>query len=479
MATEQIKDVSINDFSSGVYDDTSVGDSVMPTNALRRGVNVVFGRPRGAISQRYGTTVLGDQAGASDADITGVYNFRSSNSSYNKLLCSSNTVIRYLNGATWTNTVTGLTTGLKTRFVTFLDHVAILNGTDAVQSWSGTGAWTTTAGPLDVANFPKTKVAVLMNGRVLAIGNSTYPAQIYESSIASGGAVSWTSGNRQTQVYTNDGNGDLISAVSNGRVTMLFKQRAQYRYDGNSLQFIAPIGTTSHESVVTDDEGVSYFFGQGASSVGFYATSGGFPKKISRPVQKWVEAIDPTFYDDIAGYTDGTSVCWSIGSVSIDGITYTNAGVVYNTADRTWSCTNHADRFLVYSQYIDSTGAVTVLGGDADGYIQTIGSGNTDNGTAISSEIETGPLFFGSRGRSKYLDQVLTHVTDIQGMEISMKVDGIIRPIGGVTAKNTLFDSLDLRGRKFNMLISCTNSLTPFIFEGFTFPGVQDEGLVF
>ena len=261
MSTETLRDQKIDDFSNGVYDDISVGDSLMPAGAVRHAVNVRFNRPRGTISQRYGTTVLGTQAGVSDSDILGSHNFRSPTTANNKLVCATNTVLRYLNVTTWTDIATGLTTGLKTRFITYLDRVAAMNGTDGIRSWDGDAvSWLTTGGPLDVANRPVTKLAVLLNGRILALGNSTNPAQIYESSLQSAGAISWTSGNRNTQVFTNDGNGNLVSAVSNGRVAILFKERAQYRYDGNSLQLIVPIGTTSHESVVTDDEGVSYFF---------------------------------------------------------------------------------------------------------------------------------------------------------------------------------------------------------------------------
>ena len=480
MATQALRDQKLDSFPNGVYDDISVADSLMPQGAVRHAVNVRFNSPRGAISQRYGTTVLGDQAGASGADILGIHNFRSPTSANNKLICASNTVIRYLNGSTWTNIVTGLTTGLKTRFITYLNRVALLNGTDGVRSWDGNaGTWLTTGGPLDVANWPVTKLAVLLNGRVLALGNSTDPAQIYESSLQSAGAISWTSGNRNTQVFTNDGNGDLVSAVSNGRVAILFKERAQYRYDGNSLQFIVPVGTTSHESVITDDEGVTYFFGQGGSSVGFYATTGGYPKKISRPIQKWINAISPAFYDDIAGYTDGNSVYWSIGSVTVDGTTYTNASVAYNFTDRTWECRNHADSFLVYAQYITSTGAMTVVGGDTDGYIQTMDSGNTDNGTNINIECETGPDFFTGRGRMKLIPEIITHCTDVQNLNVLARVDGVLKPVGGITGEDTLFQNADLRGRRFNFKLVGSNSGTPFIFNGFSFPVIYDEGYGF
>ncbi len=479
MAQKIYENVDFMDHSSGMFDSVSVADAIMPVNSVRHAVNVEFGRPRGAISQRRGTTVLGDQAGAGGADIKGLYNFRSQNGTDSKLLVASNTVIRYLNGSAWTNTITGLTTTLKTRFITFLNRVAFMNGTDQAQAWAGTGAWETTGGPLDIANYPDTKFAVLLKSRILAAGNATNPCRIFESSLPSAGAISWTSGYRNTDVFADDGNGNINGLASNGRVVIIFKERAQYRYDGDSLVFIVNIGTTSHESLCTDDQGVMYFFGQGANSVGFYASTGGYPQKISRPIQKWIEAIDPDYYDDIAGFTDGNTVRWSIGSVTMDGVIYANAWLVYNISDKTWTTANYTDRFLVFSQYIDSTGNITTVAGDTDGYVQTIDSGNTDNGTGISYECERAPIFFGQRGTTKYIDQLTTHCTDIQGMNVGMRIDGKYNFIGGINQKNKKFDNLNLRGRKMSPMIFGINSGEPFIFDGFSFPRVIDEGNIY
>lgn len=475
---QTLQDVRIVDFSSGLFDDLSVSDSLIPKNAVRHAVNVMFNRPRGDVTQRAGTTVLGDQAGTGGSDIMGLYNFRSSTSSYNKLLCATNTVIRYLNGASWTNTVTGLTTSLKTRFITYLDSVAILNGTDQPQSWTGNGAWTTTGGALDIANFPKAKFAVLLNGRVSCAGVSATPNRLLESSQPSGGAISWTSGNRYVDVMPQDGAGDITGLASNGRVEIIFKERAMYRYDGNSLLFISPLGTTCHDSIVTDDEGVMYFFGQGSGNVGFYATTGGYPKKISRPILKWIEAIDPAFYPYINGYTDGESVYWQIGSVTIDGKVYTNAEVVYNFSDQTWEINSYADRFMIQAQYITSTGLVTRLGGDTDGYVQTMDSGTTDNGDPISWECEFAPFSFTGEERTKKIPEVVAIAKNVQGSRMDIKVDDVWKSCGGLVSEMTRFKNPDLKGRLFSPKISGMNTNAPFQLKGFVFPEIQDEGIV-
>jgi hypothetical protein len=478
MADQIIKDIRLVEFSSGLFDDLSVSDSLIPKNAVRHAVNVMFNRPRGDVTQRAGTTVLGDQAGAGGNDILGLYNFRSSTASYNKLICSTGTVLRYLNGTTWTDTVTGLTTSLKTRFITYLDSFAFLNGTDQPQSWTGTGAWTTTGGALDIANFPKAKFAVILNGRVLCAGVSATPNRILESSQPSTGAISWTSGNRYVDIQPQDGAGSLTGVASNGRIAVIFKERAMYRYDGSSLIFITGVGTTCHDSIVTDDEGVMYFFGQGSGNVGFYATTGGYPKKISRAVQKWVEAIDPTFYDKINGYTDGESIFWDIGSVTINGKVYTNAELVYNFSDQTWEVNSYADRFMIQTQYITSTGTVTRVAGDTDGYVQTMDSGTTDNGTPISWECEFAPFSFTGLERSKVINEVCTIAKNIQGTNVYAKEDNKIwKTIGGMKKPYERFKNLNLKFHQLSMKIAGINSNAPFQFMGFVFPEIIDKGV--
>lgn len=468
------------DFSGGSMDDLSVSDTLMPKNAVRKAMNVLTTRPRGAATQRLGTTKLGGDV-ESAKTILGLFNFRASTtSSTSRLLAAANGTIYYLNSSTWTSILGSLNTSAKVRFVEYLDVVAAMNGTDAVKTWDGTaGAWIATGGPLDVGNFPVTKFAAILNGRVCAAGNSTNPSRLYQSSIVSAGAVSWTSGNKTVDVHPNDGTGELTSLQGNGKFLLLFKNRSLFRYDDNELVRVVNIGTPSHESVSTDDNGIVYFFGQGANGVGFYKTTGGYPVKISRAITKWVEAIDPAFYTNISSYTDGSRVYWSIGSVTIDDTTYTNAWLVYNIADQTWEQRNYADRFRVFAQYINTSNALTTVAGDTDGMVQTIDSGYTDNTTAIYSELEGGPIYASPlRARVCTVHEIYMLSRDFQGITGYMKVDsGDYELIGTTEAREKKFPT-NFRGRTFYPKITAVNSGPPFIFEGFVLSDMDDEGWV-
>jgi len=463
-----------DDFSSGVIDDLSVSDSLFPKNAVRHSINMMFDRPRGSIKQRRGTVVLGSGVASSGNTINGLFNFRSSTTANSRLLIAAGATIRYLNVATWTDAVTSLTTGLKTRFVTFLDRVAFLNGTDQPQSWDGSGAWQTTGGNLDIGNMPRFKYAAELNLRLYGAKGST----LYWSSIAASGAISWTAGNSSVEVSPQDGSGDISSVVLNGRMLLIFKERAFYRYDGNSLQRVSFVGTTSHESVFNDDTGVTYFFGQGANSVGFYVTTGGYPIKISRIVQKWVEAIDPAFYANIWGFTDGQKACWSIGSVVIGDTTYTNAWMIYNISDKTWEMRDYADRFRSGGLYITSTGAVTTAAGDTSGYVQTIDSGDTDGPSSkpIAFEVDFGEDAFGDRGMLKKIPSFFALSSDVTDMQLLVREDdGKWKQLGNIDKRETLFKQ-PLEGRRFTFKIVGSNSSTPCSFEGFEFTGIVNVG---
>lgn len=463
------------DYSSGLIDDLSIGKGVIPNSAVRKSINAIFHRPRGSISQRLGTTAVG--SAPSGNTVTGLHNFRSSTAANNALFASASTSLYRYDGTTWSSVAT--ITSAKTRFLTYLDTLAVLDGTLAIKTSTDGITFVTTGGNLDAANFPITKIAALINSRVVAIGNSTNPDTAYVSSLMSSGTVSWTLGNKTVQVNPNDGAGNLTGLTGNGRIILFFKERGMYRYDEDQLQKIGYVGTPSHESICTDDQGVTYFFGQGVNGVAFYQTTGGQPVNISRWIRRYVEAISPSFYGDISAYTDGIIVEWSVGSITIDDIIYSNASLVWSISDKTWTMSNKADRFRVFSQFITSTGAITTVGGDTDGFVQTINSGNTDNGTVIESEVELPAISFTSRGRTKVVNEVVALVEHFQGLQLHLKADkGSFISLGSIDSYQKRFKNIGLRGNEFFPKITAINSGTPWEFTGLEFPQseVIDEG---
>ena len=479
--------VTLDDFSGGVIDSLAVSDSLLPRNCVRKSINWLFDRPRGALKQRNGTKSVDDAAVVSTGNtIQGVHNFRQATGTGHRLFVAVNGKIYILSGTSWVEEVTGLSTTAKTRFMTFVDITVALNGVNVARTTTGGGTWITTGGAMDVGNWPTTSaLACVLNGRVFTAGNTSNPSRVYYSSIVASDAVSWTSGNGNFDVKPNDAAGVIRSLISNGRIVLILKERGMYRYDGNSLEFITNIGTTSHESVVTDDQGVTYFFGQGDGYVGFYATTGGYPKKLSRPIQSWVEAIAGSAYTTVAGYADGNKIVWYVGSCTIDSIAYTNTHLAYNTSDQTWEIYSYQDSFRCFSKYIDGSSNIMIVGGDTDGFVQQIGTGNTDGaigataGVPIFMECDFSPLVLGTRTHTKSIGEIITLSQDAAGANFYLKADAKdYKFIGSVRNREDRFqDIVDIRGQTIFPRLTAVNDGTPMTFEGFAITKHGDEGI--
>src|SRR3990167_8915915 len=125
----------VSDFSGGLIDDLSVGKGLLPNNSVRKAINVLFDRPRGSISQRLGTTVLGTTAVSGTNDILGLFNHRSSDSSKHAVVAVANSKIWYLNGSNvWTDSGATAHASNKSRFLTYLDKVVRLDGSSTPTS---------------------------------------------------------------------------------------------------------------------------------------------------------------------------------------------------------------------------------------------------------------------------------------------------------------------------------------------------------
>lgn len=475
-----------DDFSSGMIDRTSVSESLLPRNAVRKAVNCIFDNPRGSVSGRLGSTLLGDSV---DSQIRGLYNFRDAGGGTDSRLITTDStgITYYLSGSSFIATLSGDTAGLKTQYVTFLDRVARLNGTDGVKSWDGAAAssWETTGGPLDVGDWPSgTKFAAVFNSRVYTAGSTSAPDTLYFSSIPSGGAIAWDSTNDNLQINPNDGDNGITGLGTNGTVLLVFKRNSLYRWDGTSTfaNRVISVGTPSNESIAAHDSGWVYFFGTGKFGAGVYRTSGGYPQKISLNISQWIDAISVSSYENIAGFVDDDHYYLSVGSVTIDGKTYSNTWLVYTISLQAWHVEDRAHSFKVFSPYIDASNNIVIVGGDSTGNVHQINSGYKDGDSSpINAECEFAPIVFTTRSRTKNIPRVSTYATYYQGLQFLTKTDSNdFKLIGGIkqTEQNftTFSDGKLLRGKRFYPKITVVNSTEPWQFDGFEFSEVKDEG---
>lgn len=395
-----------NDVSSGVVQ--NVKWNLAPANSVSHAINFVFDEVFGEAVVRKGTTIVGGQLQGSDNSIQGLHFFSNSTGTVNRLLAVANTgsnnIINYFDGSNWNSALSTDTAGLKTRFVTFLDYTVRLNGTNSVVSTADGITWAANSA-LNDSSFPSgAKFAVVYKAQIVAAGASTRPDSAFISSVpnVAGTSISWTSGNREIVISPQDGQ-DITGLGVVGGVLCIFKERAMYRWNNRTTDAvpIVTVGCSSHESIVNCGSGLLAFF----NPKGIFLTTGEQPVLISRRIQKWIEGMSASYYDDVAGYGDADHLYMSLGSCTVDGTTYSNIVVRYTIATKEWTVFSYAHQFKVFALFINNQSEQIVGGDTTNRVLQIESSSLTDNGTAISFQIETHDLDFGSRGVIKELSE--------------------------------------------------------------------------
>ena len=393
-------------------------------------MNLLFSETLGRAVVREGTGLIGTQI-ADGKEILGLFQFcLSSGTKYFLTVIdgASNSTLYRLITATWTSEGISGVKAVKHRFLTYLDTVMVLDGTNQTSSANG-DTWVTTGGNLDIGNCPAGKFAIEWRDKVFVAGVSAAKDTLYYSSTPTAGTISWTSGNGSITIEPFEGQGAITGLGKVPGYLLVFKERALKRWNGSSTfpDDLSTIGTSSHESIVIGKRTCFFFSASYKKSIGFYETNGDTTIKVSRPIQSIIEAIPSAKYSSIAGFSDGEIVMWSIGDITYDEITYSNVVALYHMDTRTWACLSFPTEFKVFAQYIDGT-TLKIAAGNDDGEIIEIFTGENDNYTGKSNvpiqfAIQFHPQEFGSRGRVKELSKIVPYVKDGLDCKLSVRVD--------------------------------------------------------
>ena len=366
----------------------SLVDDEMAETANLKGVrfanNLLFHKTSGRAVVRGGTALVGAQI-TNAKSILGIHQFILASATKHLLAViagASNSALYRLIAGTWTTESLSGVNSVKHRFLTFLDTVLVIDGTNKTTSADG-DTWVTTGGNLDVGNMPAGKYVIEWRDRVYIAGVTGTLDTLNYSGLATT-TISWTTGNGTLRVEPFDGQGTITGLAKVPGYLLIFKERALKRWNGANTfpDDLNRLGTPSQESVVQGSQTVFYFssgFGD-EDSIGFYETNGESTNKISRNIQEICNAIPTANYSSIAGYAS-TEICmWSIGDITIDDITYNNMVVLYHIGTKTWTALTFPTQYTVFAMYINGT-ANTIVAGDDDGQILTLFTGTTDEYT--------------------------------------------------------------------------------------------------
>ena len=314
----QLAAIDYKNLQQGLITEGSVAESQFPLNAVSESINWNFDKIGSAII-RPGITALGQQL---TGNCLGLYEFRNSTGSNNQIISVFGGTVYYFNGTNWVQT-TLQTTGLKTRFTTFLNYVFKVNGTDATAIWDGnpSDGWVTTG---NASGAPIGKYIEVFRGMVWIAGNSTYTDRVYFSTQISSEitpTILWYTDPTEEAAQNGAGyididasDGDTIMGIKRAPDALLiFKKSHVYRVYSPLESEPDPklnVGTWSQESIVEAKDGI-YFH----SPIGFYQYTSNGLSEISRPIIDIVHAIPLSNWSNVCGWSDDDHCYWSVGTI--------------------------------------------------------------------------------------------------------------------------------------------------------------------
>ena len=414
--TETIK---WRDVSAGNIQKVS-SDITIP-NSVPFSMNLLFDKVLGEAVSREGTNIVGSQMSSGNSCL-GLFQHLDSTFANSVLLAGFNGSI--FDAGTGSEMLGVLNSSAQMEFATFLNTTLMLNGVNA-RSYTSAGGWVSTGGVLNVAGVPAGgKFPIEFKDRVYCAVTD----RLYYTNTPTSGSVSWSaSGSGSLQVEQEDGGGTLQALNKVPGYLLIYKQRSlkRWNFDSSFPEDLINIGTQSHKSVVRA-RGKNYFF---YGPNGFYETQGNYPKLISRPIQRVIDAIASSFYASVNGWSDNDNIYWSVGDVTINwdrGFTetYNNVVLRYTIDTQQWAPLMYAHEFRAIHQYI-SGNDVFIVGGDTNGQVLQLNTGNNDyNGTAITYILQSPEFDFNNREKRKTIsEKVYVHSDITSGATLQSRLD--------------------------------------------------------
>lgn len=361
----------IKEFSSGII--TNVNPSLAPKNSVAFAMNLDFDEELGSAVGRLGSGIIGSLLVAGKT-INGLHNDGVNGKLFAAINVSNDATQTIKDVVAGTDSLTGDTASLKTRFLTYLGSTLRLNGTDAPKAYNGT-SWITTGGDFDLANMPTGyKVAIEFLDRVYLLVHGTNIDRIQYSGVATAGAVSWTVDAGTVNLEPEEGAGGLVGAGKVPGYILFFKRRSMKRWNYVSAnpESMVGIGTPSHESIINTAGICGFFSDSDPDAIGFYITDGSYPTPIShlraKNIKKWVDAIPSSYYQNIAGWGTETHMYWSIGDVTVDGVSYNNVMLRWSIKTGEWAIRKYPNEFRVFTKYV-LNGVASIVGGTTAGNV--------------------------------------------------------------------------------------------------------------
>lgn len=394
----------------------------------------------------------------------------------------------YYYNTSWHASTKKLTNGTRNRFATLGGSSFVTNSTDGMFDSIDGNTWGQSNSIASGGNALFPSVVQRYTAQLVAAGDPTYPDRVFFSSVVdpvSSPFITWnTDPTTGDWIDINPDDGGYVTGFSETSTFLIvFKNTGMYRMDTltktTDAENIYNIGAVSQEAIILC-QGIVYYF----SGLDIRRTNGGFPDQISRAgVQDIINAIPQANWIEVYGWTDGLSVYFSIGNITLfkdqnRQFTIPNCVIKFSPRDQSWSVHSYSDRFKYGGQYTDSNGAL-IRATDIKGEVQTINLGTTDNGEDIHYEFESQDLEFGNRSRLKQLsDKLIVYMSNGIDSTVQFRMDGAdIKDVPMATNERVnIGKDIDIQANFFNFRLIGSSKGTPPTFEGFQLEDISDLG---
>lgn len=470
--------------TEGIIRSAQLDDTVTPENSVQLAVNMNFDRV-GAVQTRPGVTqtTLTNAVTARAGSITsfGTLNVQGG---VKKLFSQYGTDISVWTGSAWSSVRT-TTVSTKARFSQWLNHLYMVNGTDALQCSDG-GAFGATAGFVPATTMPVGDfVQAGFDGRLWVANKANdalYYSDIVQFTPPSTYSITYTASNYIKSFSPQDGE-SLTGLFRVPRALLVFKQNHIYRvYNASNVDPFPAynVGTYSQESIVQAKDGL-YFH----HSSGFYKfTYDGQPQEISRRVIDFVKAIPRSSYENVVGIYDGfDAIKWYVGSVTVEGVTYANCMMRYTISTNVWTVYDYTGNDITALVSFDDGTTIHQVCGTSLGKVGDLDLGDTDFGSPIYFEsIDRWRSFTEMYSKSKSLSGLMVFSENGAGTKIEYQTQkSAPNKWEYIDTIKDEYDALfpnanteDFNGIRLRM--SGYSSGTPMIFHGVEILTIQDKG---
>lgn len=480
-----LKNIKIPYPTEGVIRSAQLNDTVTPENSVQLAINMNFDRV-GAVQTRpgiatYATTLAGS------VKSFGVLNTQASSTKY--LFAHVGTTIQALNSTThnWASVRTSLTGSVKARFSQYLNRTWMVNGNAGdVPKTSNGGAFDTTDVP---ATMPKGDYIQAGYDARIWIADASKDILYYTDQVVSLNGTTYVSPlvfdlttNFITSFSSQDGE-SITGLFRVPKALLLFKQNHIYRvYSPDNVDPYPAynVGTYSHESIVQGKDGL-YFH----HSSGFYKFAyDSQPTEISRRVLDFVKAIPRASYENIVGVYDGfDAIKWSVGSVTVEGVTYANCQMRYSISTQVWTIYDYAGTTITALISYDDSTTIEQVAGTSTGLVGKLDSGNTDFTAPIYYEIiDRWRSFTEMYSQSKNISGISVITQNASGMKLQYQtekatvnawkdIDTVRNDYTGLFPNASTDDFSNIRLR-----LHGKNTGTPIIFHGIELLSIQIKG---